>query len=187
MFGVLISEIQLLSNNKSFQILIDTNRDLWILSHLKDLIISKSSILYQRQTFHKKTPYPIRKLKKKFLHTPELLTYLNYHSWRYNSKLRKFSLNFSNGWNVNISGFHIELEFNTNTLKERDHLINKLLTISGIDPIDCSKLTPNIDYIISLGGDHLKTYCNIPHPDRFWSQEKIIEYNIQSAKLESLE
>ena len=186
MFGVLFSEIELLSNNKSFRILIDTIHDLWILSHLKDLTISKSSVLYQRRTFHKKTPYPIRKLRKKFLHTPELLAYLNYHSWRYNSKLRKFSLNFSNGWNVNINAFHVELEFNTNTLKERDDLINKLLAISGMDPIDCGKLIPNINYIISFGSNHLQTYSNIPTPDRFWSQEQIRDYNIQCQKLESL-
>ena len=186
MHGILIDHLELLSNHKSFQIHIDTNRDLWILLHLKDLTIAKSSILYQRQKFHREKPYPIRKLRKSFLHTPELLAYLENHSWRYNSKLRKFSLNFLNGWNVNISGFFTELEFNTNSTKERDDLINKLLTISGIDPIDCSKLVPNMGYMISLGSNHLKTYYDIPHPDRFWTKEQVIEYNILCEKLEQL-
>ena len=185
MYGILINDLELLSNNKSFQIQIDTMRDLWILLHLRKLNIVKSIIYYQRETFYRKEPYPIRKMKKSFQNTSEIISYLNNHSWRYNSRLKKFSIDFSNGWNVRISGFHIELEFNTNSMEERDALINQLLYISGIDPIDCSRLVPNINYMISLDDYHLKTFSDVPRPDRFWTDAQVrtwrrIEYENES-------
>ena len=186
MYGILIKDLELLSNNKSFQIQIDTMRDLWILLHLRELHIVKSSICYQRETFYRKEPYPIRKMKKSFRNTPELISYLNMHSWRYNSRLRKFSIDFSNGWNVRISGFHIELEFNTNSLEERDILINQLLSISGIDPIDCSRLVPNINYMISLDDNHLKTFSDMPQPDQFWTEGQIRTWNRVEHENESI-
>ena len=174
MYGILINDIELLSNKKSFQIQIDTTRNLWILLHLKELTIIKSNIYHQREKFYRKEPYPIRKLRGEFKHTPELLAHINQKSWRYNSELRKFSLDFSNGWNVNISHFHLNLEFNTNSTEQRDDLINKLLELSGIEPIDCDRLTPNIGYMISLDNKHhLTTLCDIPHPDQFWTEDQV--------------
>ena len=79
MYGILIKDLELLSNNKSFQIQIDTMSDLWILVHLRKLHIVKSIIYYQRETFYRKEPYPIRKMKKSFQNTSELLSHLNNH------------------------------------------------------------------------------------------------------------
>ena len=97
MFGVLFDNLEILSNQKSFKIQINTLTDLWILLHLRDLTIVNSDIHYQREKFYKKEPYPIRKLTKKFKNTKDLLAYINNQRFRYNWLLRKFSLDFSNG------------------------------------------------------------------------------------------
>ena len=173
MFGVLFDNLEILSNQKSFKIQINTLTDLWILLHLRDLTIVNSDIHYQREKFYKKEPYPIRKLTKKFENTKDLLAYINNQRFRYNWLLRKFSLDFSNGWNVRISGFHITLEFTTNSTEERNDLINKLIKISGIDPINCDELIPNVGYMISLDDYHLKSFSNVPHPDQFWTEEQV--------------
>ena len=71
-------------------------------------------------------------------------------------------------------------------MEERDILINKLLDISGIDPIDCSRLVPNINYMISLDDYHLKTFSDVPRPDRFWTDAQVSTWNRVEHENESI-
>ena len=78
--NLLIRDIQLLSNHKSFLLGVgNTRSDLWLLLHFKHLEIKDYKICYQRNNgMHqrKSTVYPKRWLKKRFNTTAELLGYL---------------------------------------------------------------------------------------------------------------
>ena len=175
MWSYLISRIELYSNHKSFSLGIDTIRNLWILLHFKDLEIKNKTIYYQvdngiRQ--RKNTKHPIRKMRKPLKNTAELIEYLSNKPYR----LRKLELEFTNGWKVKQRPY-IELGFYTNSTKERNELINKLLNIAGQGPIDVSKLDINYTYSFESTVKLTKiNFYDIPSPDEFWSEEQVAEW-----------
>lgn len=175
MWSYLISTIELYSNHKSFSLGIDTIRNLWILLHFKDLEIKNKTIYYKvdngiRQ--RKNTKHPIRKMRKPLKNTAELIEYLSNKPYR----LRKLELEFTNGWKIKQRPY-IELGFYTNSTKERNELINKLLNIAGQGPIDVSKLDINYTYSFESTVKLTKiNFYDIPSPDEFWSEEQVAEW-----------
>ena len=76
---LLIRSIELLSNQKSLRVGMNTINNLWILMHFKELKIKNKKICYQVNTGvhqRKSTVHPKRWLKKPFETTAELLGYL---------------------------------------------------------------------------------------------------------------
>ena len=127
MWSYLIDGIELYSDRKSFSLGVDTVRNLWLLLHFKDLEIKNKLIYYQvdngiRQ--RKNTKHPIRKMRKSHKNTAQLIKYLSNKAYR----LRKLELEFTNGWEIKQFPY-VELRIYTNSTKERDGLINKLLNI----------------------------------------------------------
>ena len=144
MWSYLINTIELYSNHKSFSLGIDTTRNLWLLLHFKDLEIKNKTIYYQvdngvRQ--RKNTKHPIRKMRKPLKNTAELIKYLSDKPYN----IIKLELEFTNGWKIKQRPC-IELGFYTNSTKERDDLVDRLLNIAGQEPIDVSKLDINFSY-----------------------------------------
>ena len=76
----LITNIELLSNQKSFRLGIsNTSENLWFLMHFKKLEILNTVIYHQQYSefrASKNTKYPTRRLKKKFANTANFLDYL---------------------------------------------------------------------------------------------------------------
>jgi hypothetical protein len=137
MWSYLINNIELYSNHKSVSLGVDTIRNLWLLLHFKDLEIKNKTIYYQvdngiRQ--RKNTKHPIRKMRKLHKNTAELIEYLSDKPYR----LIKLELEFTNGWAIKQLPY-IELRFYTNSTKERDELIKRLLNIAGQGPINVSQ------------------------------------------------
>lgn len=182
MWSYLISSIELFSNHKSFSLGIDTTRNLWPLLHFKDLDIKRKKILYQidngvRQ--RKSTKHPVRKMIKSFSNTAELLEYLSKKSYQ----IRQLELEFTNGWKIKQLPY-IALWFYTNSTKERDELINRLLSISGQGPISISKLEENYTYSF-ISHDHLVKVDpdGLPLPDEFWPEERVAEWRKDQDKI----
>ena len=69
----------------------------------------------------------------------------------------------------------------TSSTEERDTLINKLLFIGGLGPIDISMLKINISYYFTATG---QAYCIDvdPKPDEFWSEQRLSDWKRESAK-----
>ena len=175
MWSYLINSIELFSNHKSVSLGIDTVRNLWLLLHFKDLEIRNKTIYYQvdngiRQ--RKNTKHPIRKMRKPLKNTAELIEYLRDKPYR----LIKLELEFTNGWVIKQLSY-IELRFYTNSTKERDKLINRLLNIAGQGPIDVSQLEINYSYYFKSANNLVKINPKgLPHPDEFWSEEKLKQW-----------
>ena len=183
MWSYLINSIELYSNHKSFSLGIDTTRNLWLLLHFKDLEIKNKTIYYQvdngiRQ--RKNTKHPIRKMRKPLKNTAELIEYLSDKPYR----LIKLELEFTNGWAIKQLAY-VELRFYTNSTKERNELINRLLNIAGQGPIDVSQLDINFSYYFKSETELNKIDCDgLPSPDEFWSEEKREHWSKQQRKLE---
>lgn len=167
---LLFKTIELLSNNSSFKIGTETNRNLWLFLHFKHLKIKRKEIYYQinngirqRQT----TIHPIRRMTKKFRSTIELISYLQNKSY----DLVKIEIEFTNGWLIKQIPY-TEFKFYTNTTKERDQLIQKLLTISGQWPINISSLRNNYTYFFE-SPIKLIELDHIQNIDEFWCEEDI--------------
>ena len=175
MWSYLITSIELYSDRKSFSLHVDTIRNLWLLLHFKDLEIKNKTIYYQvdngiRQ--RKNTKHPVRKMRKPHKNTAELIEYLRDKPYR----LRRLELKFTNGWKIKQLPY-IELRFYTNSTKERDELINRLLNISGQGPIDASKLDINFSYYFKSESKLIKINLDgLPSPDEFWSDEKVTQW-----------
>ena len=175
MWSYLIDGIELYSDRKSFSLGIDTVRNLWLLLHFKDLEIKNKLIYYQvdngvRQ--RKNTKHPIRKMRKSHKNTAQLIRYLSNKSYR----LRKLELDFTNGWTIKQFPY-VELRVYTNSTKERDRLINKLLNIAGQGPIDISKLEINFPYYFESEAELKKIgFDDLPSPDEFWSEEQVAQW-----------
>ena len=171
MYNYLINSIELYSNHKSFSLHLDTIRNLWLLLHFKDLEIKNKIIYYQvdngiRQ--RKNTKHPIRKMRKPLKNTAELIKYLSDKPYN----IIKLELEFTNGWKIKQRPC-IELGFYTNSTKERDELIKRLLNIAGQGPIDVLQLEINYSYYFKSANDLVKiSPKGLPHPDEFWSEEK---------------
>lgn len=175
MWSYLISTIELYSNHKSFSLGIDTMRNLWFLLHFKDLKIKNKTIYYQvdngiRQ--RKNTKHPIRKMRKAHKNTAELIEYLSDKPY----SIIKLELEFTNDWKIRQKAYS-ELIFYTNSIEERDALINKLLKVAGQGSIDLSKLEINFSYYFKSASKLDKININgLPFPDEFWSEEQVAEW-----------
>ena len=182
MWSYLISTIQLYSNHKSFSLHVDTIRNLWMLLHFKDLEIENKTIYYQvdngvRQ--RKSTKHPVRKMRKHHKNTAELIEYLRDKPYT----LHMLELEFTNGWKIKQRPF-IELRFYTNSTKERDELIQKLLNIAGQGPIDISKLDINFSYYFTSESELVKVDPEgLPLPDEFWSEERVNNWKKEYDKI----
>ena len=183
MFSYLFNSLELYSNLKSFSLGVDTTRNLWILLHFKDLEIKNKTIYYQvdngiRQ--RKNTKHPIRKMRKPLKNTAELIEYIRNKPCR----LIKLELEFTNGWAIKQLPY-VELRFYTNSTKERDELIKRLLNIAGQGPIDVLQLDFNFSYYFKSETELKKIDCDgLPSPDEFWSEEKRERWSKQQRKLE---
>ena len=173
---LLIRSIELLSNQKSLRVGMDTSlSNLWILLHFKELEIKSKKICYQINTGvhqRKSTVHPKRWLKKSFESTAELLNYL--YGKQYD--IHHLDIEFINGWRIKEHPHH-EFLIYTPSIEERNTLLNKLVFISGFDPIDISNLKQNIPYYFKAGGA-LYTLDNDPWPDEFWSKEDRANWKI---------
>jgi hypothetical protein len=171
----LITNIELLSNQKSFRLGIsNTAENLWFLMHFKKLEILNTVIYHQQYSefrASKNTKYPIRRLKKKFANTADFLDYLKSSS----KPSRRFfikEIEFTNGWKIKEQP-QIYFTIYTNSLKERNTLINHLINSVGYDPISIDSLEPNITYYFKASGSLEEYKSDIILPDEFWSEERL--------------
>ena len=170
----LITNIELLSNQKTFKLgICNTANNLWLLMHFKELEILNTVIYHQQYSefrASKNTKYPIRRLKKKFANTADFLDYLSPSS----IPSRRFfikEIEFTNGWKIKEQP-HIYFTIYTNSLEERNTLINHLINSVGYDPITIDTLEPNITYYFKASGS-LEDYKFDVSPDEFWSEERL--------------
>ena len=179
----LITNIELLSNQKSFRLGIsNTAENLWFLMHFKKLEILNTVIYHQQYSEFraaKTTNYPTRRLKKKFANTAEFLDYLSPSS----KPSRKFfirEIEFTNGWKIKEQP-HIYFTIYINSLKERNTLINHLINSVGYDPITIDSLEPNITYYFKASGSLLDYKLGVL-PDEFWSEERLDKWKEEINK-----
>ena len=169
----LITNIELLSNQKSFNLGIsNTAENLWFLMHFKKLEILSTEIYHQQYSEFRttKTKYPSRRLMKKFANTADFLDYLSPSS----KPLKRVFLReiaFTNGWKIKEQP-HINFTIYTNSLEERNTLINRLINSVGYDPIAIDSLKTNITYIFKASGSLLDHKLGVS-PDEFWSDERL--------------
>ena len=170
----LITNIELLSNQKSFRLGIsNTSENLWFLMHFKKLEILNTVIYHQQYSEFrtaKTNKYPTRRLKKKFANTADFLDYLSPSS----KPSRRFfirEIEFTNGWKIKEQP-HIYFTIYTNSLEERNTLINHLINSVGYDPIAIDSLEPNITYYFKSSGSLLDYKLGVS-PDEFWSEERL--------------
>jgi hypothetical protein len=173
----LITNIELLSNQKSFRLgICNTAENLWFLLHFKKLDILNTEIYHQQYSEFrtaKTTKYPIRRLKKKFANTADFLDYLSPSS----KPSRRFiikEIEFTNGWKIKEQP-HIYFTIYTNSLEERNTLINHLINSVGYDPITIESLEPNINYYFKASGLLLDYKLGVS-PDEFWSEDSLREW-----------
>ena len=177
----LIKDIELLSDQKSFSLGIsNTAENLWFLMHFKKLEIL-STVIY-RQQYNEfrttKTKYPIRRLIKKFANTAEFLDYLS-SSYRPTKRIFLYEIAFTNGWKIKEQA-HIYFTIYTNSLEERNTLINHLINSVGYDPVAIDSLETNITYYFKASGS-LEEYKSDVLPDEFWSEERLNEWKEKYA------
>ena len=184
----LITNIELLSNQNSFRLGIsNTSENLWFLMHFKKLEILNTVIYHQQYSefrASKNTKYPIRRLKKKFANTAEFLDYLTPSS----KPSRRFfvkEIEFANGWKIKEQP-HICFSIYTNSLEERNTLINHLINSVGYDPIAIDSLEPNITYYFKASGS-LEDYKFDVTPDEFWSEERLQKWKEDVNKKDYVE
>lgn len=170
----LITNIELLSNQKSFRLGIsNTAENLWFLLHFKELKILNTEIYHQQYSefrASKKVKYPIRRIANKFANTADFLDYLTPSS----KPSRRFfikEIEFTNGWKVKEQP-QIYFTIYTNSLEERNTLIIHLINSVGYDPISIDSFEPNITYYFKASGSLLNYKLGVS-PDEFWSEEKL--------------
>ena len=177
----LITNIKLLSNQKSFRLGIsNTSENLWFLMHFKELEILNIVIYHQQYSEFRttKTKYPIRRLIKKFANTAEFLDYLS-SSYRPTKRIFLYEIAFTNGWKIKEQA-HIYFTIYTNSLEERNTLINHLINSVGYDPVAIDSLETNITYYFKASGS-LEKYKSEVLPDEFWSEERLNEWKEKYA------
>ena len=166
----LIESLELLSNQKSFVLgIANARQKLWLLLHLKSLKIKTYKLHYRvdngiRQRAN--TVHPIRQMRKKFSSTAHLLDYLYYKSY----ELLYLEIFFENGWSFKEQSNHY-FSFYTNSIHERNDLINKFMKIVGHDEVSFKDLKLNITYFLSSLGEFYDLDLG-QSPDEFWSKEK---------------
>ena len=169
----LIKNIELLSNQKSFRLGIrNTAENLWFLMHFKELEILNTVIYRQQYSEFRttKTKYPSRRLKKKFANTADFLDYLSPISGS-TKRIFLYEIAFTNGWKIK-EHCYTHFTIYTNSLEERNTLINHLINSVGYDPIAIESLEPNITYYFKASGS-LEDYKLDVSPDEFWSEERL--------------
>lgn len=178
----LFPSITLLSDYKSFQLDIDTIRNLWILQHFNELKIKNLTLRYRinnGEFQRKSTIYPVRKMRKHFENTSQLLNYLFHKSY----EICHLEVEFQNGWRIKQLPY-ISLNFYTNSTSERDQLIQKLLKIGGQVVPNISLLEINFSYIFKRYNKVIKLEeGELPFPDEFWTKERKDEWNKNYALL----
>ncbi len=184
----LITNIELLSNQKSFRLGIsNTSENLWFLMHFKKLEILNTVIYHQQYSGFrtaKTTKYPTRRLKKKFANTAEFLDYLTPSS-KPSKRIFLYEIAFTNGWKIKEQP-HIYFTIYTNSLEERNTLINHLINSVGFDPIAIDSLEPNITYYFKASGS-LEDYKFDVSPDEFWSEERLKNWKEEINKKDYVE
>ena len=185
----LITNIELLSNQKSFRLGIsNTAENLWFLLHFKELEILNTEIYYQQYIefrASKKVKYPIRRLVKKFANTADFLDYLTPSSKPSRRFLIK-EIEFTNGWKVKEQP-QIYFTIHTNLLEERNTLINHLINSVGYDPIAVDSLQLNIIYYFKASGSLEEYKSEIILPDEFWSEERLEKWKEEVNKKNNTE
>jgi len=166
----LIESLELLSNQKSFVLgIANARQKLWLLLHLKSLRIKTYKLHYRlnygiRQ--RAKTVYPIRQMKKKFSTTDQFLDYLENKSY----EVLYLEILFENGWSFKERSNHL-FRIHTNSIKERNDLINKFMNIAGHELVPFKDLSLNITYFLSSSGEFYDLSLG-ENPDEFWSKGK---------------
>jgi hypothetical protein len=184
----LITNIELLSNQKSFRLGIsNTAENLWFLMHFKKLDILSTEIYHQQYSEFrtaKTTRYPMRRLMKKFANTADFLDYLSSSS----KPSRRFfikEIEFTNGWKIKEQP-QILFTIYTNSLEERNTLINHLINSVGYDPIAIDSLEPNITYYFKASGSLLDYKLGVS-PDEFWSEERLEKWKEEVNKRDNVQ
>ena len=184
----LITNIELLSNQKSFKLGIrNTSENLWFLMHFKELKILNTFIYHQQYSEFsdsKNTKYPIRRLKKKFANTADFLDYLSSSS-KISRRFFIKEIEFTNGWKIKEQP-HIYFTIYTNSIEERNTLINHLIISVGYDPIAIDSLEPNITYYFKASGS-LQEYKFDVSTDEFWSEERLEKRKVDVNKRDNIE
>lgn len=172
----LFYSLELYSNKKSFDFGVDFSKNLWILAHFSELTIIKKHFTYkhQRGMWDWDNPkYPVRRLRKKFKNTLELLNYLSKKPYI----ILDFSFEFDNGWRIENNIF---TTFHTNSEAERDALIHRLNAITGLPPIDLSTIRVNFSYYRNKEGvferHRVDAMDDLENPDDYWSKEQLDEW-----------
>jgi hypothetical protein len=184
----LITNIELLSNQKSFRLGIsNTSENLWFLMHFKKLEILNTVIYHQQYSefrTSKTTKHPIRRLIKKFANTADFLDYLSPSS-KPSKRIFIKEIEFTSGWKIKEQP-HIYFTIYTNSLEERNTLINHLINSVGYDPIAIDTLEPNITYYFKASGS-LEDYKFDVSPDEFWSEERLKNWKEEVNKKDYVE
>ena len=184
----LITNIELLSNQKSFSLGIsNTAENLWFLMHFKKLEILNTVIYHQQYSEFrtaKTTKYPTRRLKKKFANTAEFLDYLTPSS-KPLKRIFLYEIAFTNGWKIKEQP-HIYFTIYTNSLEERNTLIDHLINSVGYDPIAIDLLEPNITYYFKASGSLLDYKLGVS-TDEFWSEERLEKWKEEVNKKDYVE
>ena len=166
----LFESIELLSNQKSFVLgIANARQKLWLLLHLKSLKIKTFKLHYRvdngiRQRAN--TVHLIRQMRKKFSNTAQLLDYLEDKAY----ELLYLEIFFENGWSFKEHSNHY-FTFYTNSIHDRNDLINKFMKIAGHDEVSFKDLKLNITYFLSSLGEFYDLDLGVS-PDEFWSKEK---------------
>jgi hypothetical protein len=184
----LITNIELLSNQKSFRLGIsNTAEKLWFLMNFKKLEILNTEIYRQQYNEFRttKTKYPARRLMKKFANTADFLDYLSSNS-RPTKRIFIYEIVFTNGWKIKEQP-HISFTIYTNSLEERNTLINHLINSVGYEPISVDSLKPNITYYFNASGSLEEYKSEVIIPDEFWSEERLEKWKEDVNKKESIE
>ncbi|WP_396145352.1 hypothetical protein, partial [Flavobacterium sp.] len=75
----------------------------------------------------------------------------------------------------------------TNSLEERNTLINHLINSVGYDPIAIDSLEPNITYYFKASGSLEEYKSEIIIPDEFWSEERLEKWKEDVNKRDYVE
>ena len=141
--------------HRSFVIEFNNNIDrISMLIHFKHLSIHNLILHYRKKSARNrktKKVYPQHKMNLSFQNTLELLTYLSSKNY----EVDWIEIRFKNGWAIK-NAFLDELEFITNNTQERNLLFEKLISLSGQDPIDINSLEINETYTLFTDGRVMK-------------------------------
>jgi hypothetical protein len=178
----LFTVIELLSDEKSFSLDLDTN--FWALAQFKDHGIIRQALNYRYSPSyyqHPTTTYPLRKLRKQFGNLAEIITYFNTQ----NKTLERFDLTFDNGLRVRKRTL-LDYNFYAPSTAERDALIARFIAMAGFDALDINQLVINCSYYLSYSQPPkvLLEECPIG-PDEFWSEEAVEAWRKKYRKLYS--